>query len=622
VFTTCAKPTPAPTPGQPSWCKMPSDIYHKCLGDGGCCNAGSKCTLFATCTPPVTVAPTPMAAALTTAAPAAPLAQVVLAASAPKLDSMTLGSECRLTADLDEACVFRGGCCVGFHCIADGNCTAALQTTKPPAVATTGGNFAIARVGIPHRTHVGPRAVHATPQEDAKVAPVVNLPSVPMGCQLNLPEYIKCLRYNGCCEGAICKMFKVCATLTPTTAPTPAPTKYAPYTLSQETMMIQGYYGHIAHGGGAPNPDFAGMLYMLLQNQRGAPSRAQVDHWVADKSSSPKAEAVMTLPPTPKPVAPISTQSPIPRANTTTTPTQSTTTPTQSPIARAPTPPPTVSPWKIAPTPQPTDEGSSIVTANSLPSAMESPLLTPNKGTPDHLHDVEKPVALFRLDSPGSSPNFDQAPNDPFIDRTPPPTQHPPARGPPASTATVPAVFADEPVSAPDSFQCSPGRFIKSGFSYCFSCNHGQFQDTYDATSCKDCKRGTFSGFEYEGQPKCSSCPAGRSSPVGSTTCPLFVTTVAAASASVINSPAPSTAPTVAPTEPRTYVHGLCGNSKQETGYMKLTKADIFYWFVESSHTPATDPIILWLSGGPGKTANKAAHNSLTLPIMQVVQVR
>jgi hypothetical protein len=55
---------------------------------------------------------------------------------------------------------------------------------------------------------------------------------------------------------------------------------------------------------------------------------------------------------------------------------------------------------------------------------------------------------------------------------------------------------------------------------------------------------------------------------------------------------------------------------------MKLTKADIFYWFVESSHTPATDPIILWLSGGPGKTANKAAHNSLTLPIMQVVQVR
>ncbi|EEY67048.1 serine protease family S10, putative [Phytophthora infestans T30-4] len=46
-----------------------------------------------------------------------------------------------------------------------------------------------------------------------------------------------------------------------------------------------------------------------------------------------------------------------------------------------------------------------------------------------------------------------------------------------------------------------------------------------------------------------------------------------------------------------------CGTAANEAGYIKLpNKQDdqYFYWFFESRNAPATDPLILWLSGGPG----------------------
>ncbi|KAG7383040.1 hypothetical protein PHYBOEH_010102 [Phytophthora boehmeriae] len=47
----------------------------------------------------------------------------------------------------------------------------------------------------------------------------------------------------------------------------------------------------------------------------------------------------------------------------------------------------------------------------------------------------------------------------------------------------------------------------------------------------------------------------------------------------------------------------FCGISHHETGYIKLpNKADdhYFYWFVESRSSPEKDPLVLWLTGGPG----------------------
>ncbi|EGZ26012.1 hypothetical protein PHYSODRAFT_487704 [Phytophthora sojae] len=44
-------------------------------------------------------------------------------------------------------------------------------------------------------------------------------------------------------------------------------------------------------------------------------------------------------------------------------------------------------------------------------------------------------------------------------------------------------------------------------------------------------------------------------------------------------------------------------HTESEAGYIKLAnKQDdhYFYWFFESRGSPATDPLVLWLSGGPG----------------------
>ncbi|POM67517.1 Serine protease family S10, partial [Phytophthora palmivora] len=49
-----------------------------------------------------------------------------------------------------------------------------------------------------------------------------------------------------------------------------------------------------------------------------------------------------------------------------------------------------------------------------------------------------------------------------------------------------------------------------------------------------------------------------------------------------------------------------CGTAANEAGYIKLpNKQDdqYFYWFFESRKAPATDPLVLWLSGGPGASS-------------------
>jgi serine carboxypeptidase-like clade 1 len=41
--------------------------------------------------------------------------------------------------------------------------------------------------------------------------------------------------------------------------------------------------------------------------------------------------------------------------------------------------------------------------------------------------------------------------------------------------------------------------------------------------------------------------------------------------------------------------------SKQYSGYLNVNKTSfLHYWFVESENNPATDPVVLWLNGGPG----------------------
>lgn len=47
----------------------------------------------------------------------------------------------------------------------------------------------------------------------------------------------------------------------------------------------------------------------------------------------------------------------------------------------------------------------------------------------------------------------------------------------------------------------------------------------------------------------------------------------------------------------------FCGFANHETGYIKLPNKNddhYFYWFVESRSKPSKDPLVLWLTGGPG----------------------
>lgn len=53
----------------------------------------------------------------------------------------------------------------------------------------------------------------------------------------------------------------------------------------------------------------------------------------------------------------------------------------------------------------------------------------------------------------------------------------------------------------------------------------------------------------------------------------------------------------------------LCDSSvKQTAGFFRLgeQKKNLFFWFFESRNAPATDPVFLWLTGGPGCSSSLA----------------
>lgn len=52
----------------------------------------------------------------------------------------------------------------------------------------------------------------------------------------------------------------------------------------------------------------------------------------------------------------------------------------------------------------------------------------------------------------------------------------------------------------------------------------------------------------------------------------------------------------------------ICDPVQQYSGYFNLSTGDkhYFYWFFESRSAPATDPVVLWMTGGPGCSSEVA----------------
>jgi len=52
----------------------------------------------------------------------------------------------------------------------------------------------------------------------------------------------------------------------------------------------------------------------------------------------------------------------------------------------------------------------------------------------------------------------------------------------------------------------------------------------------------------------------------------------------------------------------ICDSVKQYSGYFNLTTGDkhYFYWFFESRSAPKTDPVVMWMTGGPGCSSEVA----------------
>lgn len=78
---------------------------------------------------------------------------------------------------------------------------------------------------------------------------------------------------------------------------------------------------------------------------------------------------------------------------------------------------------------------------------------------------------------------------------------------------------------------------------------------------------------------------------------PIKVKAVPSSTLAPKNTSAPTPLPTVEAKE------FTCGTAKNEAGYIKLpNKKDdhYFYWMFESRSSPTTDPLVVWLTGGPG----------------------
>ncbi|KAG1701023.1 hypothetical protein DVH05_011267 [Phytophthora capsici] len=53
----------------------------------------------------------------------------------------------------------------------------------------------------------------------------------------------------------------------------------------------------------------------------------------------------------------------------------------------------------------------------------------------------------------------------------------------------------------------------------------------------------------------------------------------------------------------QTTCKALCGHEKQDAGYIKIPNrvdTHYFYWYFESRNKPSSDPLLVWLPGGPG----------------------
>ncbi|EPS38585.1 hypothetical protein H072_7670 [Dactylellina haptotyla CBS 200.50] len=58
---------------------------------------------------------------------------------------------------------------------------------------------------------------------------------------------------------------------------------------------------------------------------------------------------------------------------------------------------------------------------------------------------------------------------------------------------------------------------------------------------------------------------------------------------------------------------GIRNGPKQLSGYVDNNSEDkhVFYWFIESASNPKTDPVIIWLSGGPGGSSSGPAVSGI-----------
>jgi Serine carboxypeptidase len=64
---------------------------------------------------------------------------------------------------------------------------------------------------------------------------------------------------------------------------------------------------------------------------------------------------------------------------------------------------------------------------------------------------------------------------------------------------------------------------------------------------------------------------------------------------------------------------GLCETTegvKSYSGFIDIAEdKHLFFWFFESRHDPASDPITLWLNGGPGSDSLYGLFDGLLSPV-------